>query len=392
MRKQLKNYINVPRIRAKYRLAAHKKRSKILDELVDLTHMPRKSLIRTLNKNPRKPKKRQGPNSTYKPEKIVPVLKTIWFAMDQPCSRKLKAALPHWLPFYELMYDCVDNDTKEKIVSISTPTIDRILKPIKAKTERKRFCGTKPGTILKNQIPIKVNQWSETDPGFVETDTVAHCGMSMDGDFIWSLTMTDILTGWTENRATWNKGAEGVCKQIKDVEDNLPFEIKGFDCDNGSEFLNWHVIKYFKNRPESRMVQFTRSRPYKKNDNAHVEQKNWTHVRELFGYDRFENPRLVDLMNDLYKNEWSLYQNHFMPNMKCIEKIKVNSKYKKKYDEPKTPYERVLACDKIPKEAKEKLKAIHEKLNPFELKEGIEKKLNQIFKWVHVSRPIRKRK
>lgn len=202
MRKLLKNYVNVPRIRAKYRLASSKKRSKILDELVDLTQMPRKSLIRTLNRNHRKPKKRQGPKPIYEPEKIIPILKTIWFAMDQPCSRKLKAAIPHWLPFYELMYGSVDGETKEKILSISTPTIDRILKPIKAKTKRKRFCGTKPGSILKNQIPIKVNQWDETEPGFVETDTVSHCGGSVDGDYVWSLTMTDILTCWTENRGT----------------------------------------------------------------------------------------------------------------------------------------------------------------------------------------------
>lgn len=152
------------------------------------------------------------------------------------------------------------------------------------------------------------------------------------------------------------------------------------------------MFRYFTERLNSPPVQFTRSRPYKKNDNAHVEQKNWTHVRELFGYDRFDNPALVGLMNDLYKNEWSLYQNHFIPNMKCIEKIKVKSKYKKKYDEPKTPYERVLACDKIPKEVKEKLKAVHKELNPFELKERIEKKLRRIFKLIHVKRPTRKRK
>lgn len=392
MRKQLKNYVNVPRIRAKYRLAALEKRSKILDELCNLAGMCRKSIIRILNRNPKKQKKRQGPKPTYETNKVCPILKNIWFAMDQPCSKKLKAALPHWLPFYDSTYGEIDNVIKAKILSISAATIDRLLKPIKIFAKRKRLCGTKPGTLLKNQIPIKVNQWSETDPGFFETDTVAHCGTSLEGDFVWSLTMTDILTGWTENRATWNKGAYGVCEQIKDVEINLPFKIKGFDCDNGSEFLNHHLIRYFTNRPKLLMVQFTRSRPYKKNDNAHVEQKNWTHVRSLFGYDRFGDKRLVALMNDLYKNEWGLYQNHFMPNMKCVDKIKVNSKYKKKFDEPKTSYERALACEKISKQEKEKLKEIHKKLNPFELKARIEEKLRRIFKLVEVKRPLRKRK
>jgi hypothetical protein len=136
---------------------------------------------------------------------------------------------------------------------------------------------------------------------------VAHCGDSLAGDFVWSLTMTDILTTWTENRATWNKGAEGVRDQIKDVEVSLPFDMQGFDCDNGSEFLNWHLLRYFTAHPS--VTSFTRSRPYKKNDNAHVEQKNWSHVRQLFGYDRLEDSSLVALMNDLYANEWSLYQN-----------------------------------------------------------------------------------
>jgi hypothetical protein len=131
--------------------------------------------------------------------------------------------------------------------------------------------------------------------------------------------MTDIATCWTENRATWNKGAEGVVKQVENIEKKLPFLILGFDCDNGSEFLNWHLLRYF-TEGRTKDIQITRSRPYRKNDNAHVEQKNWSHVRHLFGYDRFDNPVLVNLMNDIYENEWSLYQNHFMPTQKLIKK------------------------------------------------------------------------
>ncbi len=173
------------------------------------------------------------------------------------------------------------------------------------------------------------------------------------------------------------------------MEVRLPFVMQGFDCDNGSEFLNYHLVRYFTDHPS--VTSFTRSRPYKKNDNAHVEQKNWSHVRQLFGYDRIEDPNLVDLMNDLYANEWSLYQNHFCPSMKLREKKRINSKYYKKYDLPRTPYDRVLASDHITDAAKERLKTVHKSLNPFILKRNIEKKLRVIFQYVKVTSNVRQR-
>jgi hypothetical protein len=218
----------------------------------------------------------------------------------------------------------------------------------------------------------------------MEADTVAHCGMSLAGNFVWSLTLTDIYTCWTENRATWNKGAEGVIEQIKNIEKSLPFELLGFDCDNGSEFLNYHLLRYFTENRE-KAIQFTRSRPYKKNDNAHVEQKNWTHVRHLFGYDRFENQAVVALMNDLYRNEWSLYQNHFVPTMKLIEKIRIGSKYRKKYSLPETPYQRVIQSPDVKDEVKLALVKLHNTLDPFALKQKIEEKLRLINKYVTIN-------
>jgi hypothetical protein len=251
--------------------------------------------------------------------------------------------------------------------------------------------GTRPGYLLKNQIPIKTDHWDVSRPGFMEADTVAHCGNSLAGDFIWSITLTDILTCWTEIRATWNKGAEGVVKQIKNIEKILPFSILGFDCDNGSEFLNWHLIRYFTEDCQL-PVQVTRSRPYRKNDNAHVEQKNWTHVRHLFGYDRFDDPRLVDLMNDIYKNEWSLYQNHFMPNQKLLTKEKINSKYRRKYEKAKTPYQRLLESPYIDDCVKMEQSLLHQQLNPFELKRTIEKKIKTIFKYVTINKKLRSKR
>jgi hypothetical protein len=215
---------------------------------------------------------------------------------------------------------------------------------------------------------------------------VAHCGNSLVGDFVWSLTLTDIFSGWTENRALWGKGSGEVIKQVKHVEKNLPFKLLGFDCDNGTEFLNYHLIRYFSDRPKQKVVQFTRSRPYHKNDNAYVEQKNWTHVRQLLGYDRFDRKILVPLLNDLYSNEYNLLQNHFCPSMKLISKERINSKYHKKYDKPQTPYQRLLSSEGVSAEAKQKLMVVHATLNPFELKRVVESKLKTILQSV----PVRK--
>ena len=175
------------------------------------------------------------------------------------------------LGHYELEYGKLSEEAKSKLLTVSPATIDRLLKPYKIEHKRKGLCGTKPGSLLKNQIPIRTGNWDITKPGFCEADTVAHCGTSLSGDFVWSLTLTDIFSTWTENRAIWGKGSKDVVDQIKDIENKLPFELLGFDCDNGSEFLNYHLIRYVSDRPKARMVQFTRSRPYHKDDNAHVE-------------------------------------------------------------------------------------------------------------------------
>lgn len=377
-------------IRSRYRRAGKKAKATILDEFCAVCGYHRKYAIRLLNQHgkPRR-QRRPGRKPVYASPELLTALKRLWFACDQMCSKKLRAAIPLWLPFYEGAYAPLTPETRGKLLSISATTIDRLLKPVRLKQGRKGLGGTKPGSLLKNQIPIRTHHWDVSQPGFLEADTVAHCGNSLAGDFAWSLTMTDIHTTWTENRATWNKGAQGVLNQIKDIEARLPFALQGFDCDNGSEFLNYHLVRYFTDRPK--VVSFTRSRPYKKNDNAHVEQKNWSHVRQLFGYDRFDDPRLVALMNDLYANEWSLYQNHFCPTMKLREKQRINSKYRKKYDAPQTPYHRVLASGQVTDETKERLKTVHQSLNPFILKQSIEKKLRVIFQYVTVTPNVRQR-
>jgi len=314
----------------------------------------------------------------YDPEQLLPPLKKIWFATDQMCGKRLKAALPLWLPHYKQAYE-LDEEINKKLVTISARTLDRLLHELRVKY-KKKYCGTKPGSLLKKHIPIKTNQWNESKPGFVETDTVAHCGTTLLGNFVWSITLTDIYSGWTENAAVWNKGAYGVLKQLEIIEKRLPFSLLGFDCDNGNEFMNHHLLRYLQDR--NAPIQFTRSRPYHKGDNAHVEQKNWTHVRQVFGYYRFEDPQLVILMNDLYQNEISRLYNYFYPTMKLKDKIRIHSKIKKHHDQAKTPYQRLMESDHINVLQKEKLRMIFESLNPFELKDNIQRKLKHIFSLV----------
>jgi hypothetical protein len=365
-------------IRNRYRKASRKEKSIILSEFCATCGYNRKYAIRLLRKKPLSATNRKpGPAFLYDKESLLVPLKRIWFATDQMCSKKLKAAIPLWLPFYEEEYDPLPPNVRQKILDMSPATIDRLLKPLRAIYKKGR-CSTKPGTLLKNQIPIKTHNWDVTRPGYFEADTVAHCGNSMAGDFVFSLTFTDIFSGWTENRAVWCKGSQGVLRQVKNIEERIAFPILGFDCDNGSEFLNHHLVSYFTDRPKA-PVQFTRSRPYRKNDNAFVEQKNWTHVRQLLGYDRFDNPDLVPVINDLYVNEWSLFTNYFCPTLKLKEKQRINSRYSKKYEAPQTPYQRILDSVDVSKEAKGTLVAVYNSLNPFKLKRKIDDKLKSIF-------------
>lgn len=373
----------IEQLRMRYAVSSREEKSKILDEFCATSGQHRKHAIRALNKPSAQKyrKKKPGRKKEFKEEVILPVVKKIWLASNQLCSRRLKEVLPLWLPFYQTRYGSFSDDLRDQLLKISHASLDRLLQPLRVQ-HAKQFGGTKPGSLLRKNIPIKTNQWDEERPGFVEGDTVAHCGTSMLGNFIWSITVTDICSGWTENAATWNKGAHGVKEQVQNIEERLPFSILGWDSDNGSEFLNHHLVNYFQNR--SFPIPMTRSRPYHSGDNAHVEQKNWTHVRQLFGYDRFEDSRLVALMNDLYANEWSLLHNYFCPSVKIQEKVRIQSKIKKKHDQPQTPYQRLMKSVHLSLEKKAQLKQTFDSLNPFQLKEDIEKKLKIIFYYARI--------
>jgi hypothetical protein len=373
----------------RYKKASVKEKTLILNEFCLNCGYHRKHAIRLLNHFKRftkpKPKKR-GNRSKYNKPSILQPLKKIWLAANLPCSKRLKAILPLWLPGYVKQFGSLSLEVVQSLRRISPATLDRLLEPTRVKYKGRGRTTTKPGTLLRKQIPIKTNQWDETKPGFLEADTIAHCGESLLGQFVYTIDTVDIATGWTEQRAVWGKGESDVLRQIQDIEDSLPFPLLGFDSDNGSEFLNWHLIKLFQQREKP--VQFTRSRPYHKDDNAHIEQKNWTHVRQWFGYHRLDKPVLVELMNDLYTQQWRLYHNFFLPSVKLVEKKLVEGKAIKRYDQPKTPYQRVLESPYVSASVKRSLKEEFDTLNPFALRKATEDKLNVIFKILRSQKPM----
>jgi len=360
-------------IKKRYFSASKSEKQKILDEFCKVCEYNRKYAIRLINKKRiiAETKKKPGRHKTYSDPITLNFLKSLWIASNLACSKRLKVIIPIWLPFLKTS---LPENTKELLLNISPATIDRILHKAKRKYKKLGLCTTKPGSIIKKHIPIKTNQWDESRPGFLEADTVAHCGSSVSGFFIYSLQVIDIATGWTEARACWGKGQRGIFDALKSIKESLPFKVLGFDSDNGTEFLNYFLIKFF----HSHKIQFTRSREYNKNDNAHIEEKNWSHIRQYLGYQRFDNPEILPLLNSLYSNEWSKFFNFFIPSVKLISKERCGSKIVKKHDSPKTPFQRMLLSKDISANVKRRLSFIFNSLNPFDLQLSIKNQIAKI--------------
>jgi len=377
------------RLKPRYLKASVKKKTALLDECCKMTGLHRKYLVVCLSAKTdleyKSTRQRKTRKEVYGKHFVV-VLKKIWEIMDCPCGARLKPVLSEMV---DKLIACgelaLSEEMKRKLETVSIWTIDTKLKRSREQIRRRIQGTTKPGSLLKSQIPIRTSSWEESHPGFCELDTVAHCGNSAAGEFANTLDVTDILTGWTEQEVFLGKAEKRIVSGLDLVKQRMPFPLRGIDPDNGSEFINWSLYRYCMQG----QIEFTRGRPYKKNDNAHIEQKNWTHVRQVYGYERIEDQAIVNLMNDLNRNELRLYKNFFQPTMKLIDKKRYGAhkeKIKRVYDIPKTPYQRVLLCDEISNQTKQELRTLYATLNPAALRRTIIKKLTLIKKQTAASR------
>jgi hypothetical protein len=368
---------------AGYRQARKQEKTKRLDELVELTHYTRRHARRLLSQHGKKVWiKRQTKvvgdvnqrgrrvRSRIYDDEVLAVLIKIWKMMDYICGKRLQPALAEIVTVLERHNElsCA-RETRAKLMRISAATIDRLLRPERRKYELRSRSRTRPGTLLKHQIPIRTfSDWDEQRPGFAEIDLVGHDGGLAVGDYCQTLDLTDIATTWTETAGVKNKAQVWVFEALKKLRKNLPFPLLGLDSDNGSEFINRQLEEYCRDQK----LTFTRSRPYRKNDNCFVEQKNYSIVRRAVGYGRFDTDQQLQLLNELY-SQLRLYTNFFLPTMKLQSKERLGSRVKKKYDQAQTPYQRVLASRQVTKADKQQLRAKYATLNPAALKRKLDR-------------------
>jgi hypothetical protein len=365
------------KLRQRYQSAGAMHKRKLLDQAQQLLGYHRKAAIRAL----RAPVVERGPRilagrpKSYEPGLLLKWLRPIWAATDYACGRRLVAMLPEWIPAYEQHEKRLPTEAREKLLGASARTLDRLLEPLRGQGMGRSL--TRPGTLLRQQIPIRGSVWEENAAGWLEVDTVALCGGSVHGEFIWMVDGVDYATTWVELRAMWGRGQASTLAALKDMEASLPFILLGLDSDNGGEFLNYHVLHWLQKR--RRPVFMTRSRSYKKDDNAHVEQKNWTHVRQCFGYERYDNPELVEPMNGLVKGPYGQLLNFFHASLKLDRKERsADGKTQRIYGAAQTPLARVLASAQVSPATKERLRQQKAGLNPFALKQAVMRSLKAI--------------
>jgi len=366
-------------VRPRYLKASKVEKQKILDEFTSATGYHRKHAIRVLknqvqvqNRHNRKPKSYK---SIYRGE-VVEALEKIWEIYGRICSKRLRPFLPEAIKVLERCKEIqLSEETKTLLLKISSASIDRCLRPVRIKSPH-GLSTTKPGSLLKKLIPVRTfTEWDQERPGFMEIDLVAHCGNTTEGQYLNTLTCTDICTGWTDVTALPRRSQQAVCDAIGPLRERLPFPLLGIDSDNGSEFINDLLYRYCLIEE----ITFTRSRPYKKNDQAHVEQKNWSVVRHTVGYDRWETDQEFMLLEGIY-DDLRLYINFFQPVFKLIAKERAGDKTIRRYDTVKTPYQRVMERKDIPLQAKARLTNIYIQLNPAQLRRRIDEKIAKLWK------------
>jgi hypothetical protein len=364
------------KLRRRYENAGAEHKRKLLDQAVQLLGYHRKAAIRALHRQAveRGPLILTGRPVSYEPSLLVPWLRPIWQATDYACGRRLVAMLPEWIPAYEQYERRMPGEVRDKLLLASGRTLDRLLEPLRGQATGRSL--TRPGTLLRQQIPIRGSLWEENKAGWLEVDTVALCGGSVAGEFVWMVDGVDYATTWVELRAMWGRGQVGTLAALQAMEAGLPFSLLGLDSDNGGEFLNHHVLKWLQKRPQP--VFMTRSRPFKKDDNAHVEQKNWTHVRQCFGYERHDNPELVEPMNALVKGVYGQLLNYFHASLKLDHTEREGGKVRRIYGAAQTPLARVLASAEVSGATKARLLKHKASLNPFALKQAVTRSLKAI--------------
>lgn len=365
-------------VRPRYLKANKAGKRGILDEFVAATGYHRKYAIRLLKNGPGpKGRKKKGRHKEYQGE-VVQVLTHIWEICGRICSKRLHPFLPEMIAVLERHNEIqLSPETKALLLRMSRSTIDRCLQPARFE-HRRGLSTTKPGALLKKAIPVRTYaEWDDARPGFVEMDLVAHCGETTAGQYLNTLTVVDISTGWTECLAVYQKTQQAVFEAILQLRQRLPFPLLGIDSDNGGEFINDILYRYCL----TQQITFTRSRPYKKNDQAHVEQKNWSVVRHLIGYDRFETQEELALLRSIY-DDLRLYVNFFQPVLKLIGKEQVDGKTVKRYDRATTPFRRVLASAEVAIEVKATLTGLYFQLNPVALRHRIDLNVARLWKLV----------
>jgi hypothetical protein len=364
-------------LRPRYLKANKVEKQKMLDEFTAATGYHRKYAIRVLKNQGQKHlnKKTKGYKAIYRGD-VVQALEQIWEIYGRICSKRLQPYLPEGIKVLERCQEIkLSQGTKDLLLKISSASIDRCLYPIRIKSPH-GLSTTKPGSLLKKLIAVRTfTEWNEEQPGFMEIDLVAHCGNSTEGQYLNTLTCTDICTGWTDITALPRRSQQAVRDAISPLRKRLPFPLLGIDSDNGSEFINDLLYRYCLDEE----ITFTRSRPYKKNDQAHVEQKNWSVVRRTVGYDRWETNQELVMLESVYE-DLRLYINFFQPSLKLIAKERVGNKTIKRYDTAKTPYQRVLERTDISLEAKARLTYTYVQLNPAELRRQIDQKTANLWK------------
>lgn len=371
------------RMGERYQQVKPSQRGALLDEMEAMTGFHRKSLIRRMHRPVRAPRAatKRGRPTRYG-RAVVAALVVIWQAAGYPWSKRLHALLPRWLP-YARRHVALSEATEARLRQMSARQMDRCLAGEKRVIRRRLYGRTKPGSLLKHHIPLRTDRWDVDEPGFTEIDLVSHSGDCAEGEFAQSLNLTDILTTWVSTRAVLGKSQVRVQGALAQLRADLPFPLKGIDSDNGSEFINAHLKRYC----DHTAVQFTRGRPYKKDDNAHIEQKNWTHVRKLIGYDRYDSAAAADAMNALYADAGRL-QNLFMPSVKPVEKVRVGSRTRRRYDAPQTPLDRLVASGQGDGVKVRALLRQRDHLDPFALARRVERQLERIYRLAnHRTRP-----